>query len=112
MNPTTEERIARQLRLPVVQNVFLSNGVVFETRFTDQAWQTVATNVPSALRSGLQAGDIVTSYIPTAETLDSRDALVAILDREIANGTNRFMFAVQRDGSMWVASVDYADAAE
>lgn len=112
MNPTTEERITRQLRLPVVQNVFLSNGVVFETRFTDQAWQTVATNVPSALRSGLQAGDIVTSYIPTAETLDTRDALVAILDREIANGTNRFMFAVQRDGSMWVASVDYADAAE
>jgi hypothetical protein len=112
MNPTTEERIARQLRLPVVQSVFLSNGVIFETRFTDQTWQTVATNVPSALRSGLQEGDIVTSYIPTAETLDTRDALIAILDREIANGTNRLMFAVQRGGSMWVASLDYADAAE
>jgi len=112
MTPATGQRATVQMRIPVVHVVTLSDGTVFETRFTDQAWQTVVTNVPSASRSGLQQGDIVTSYIPTAETLDTRDSLLGILTREIANGTDRFMFAVQRDGSMWVASVDYADAAE
>ncbi|MBR2573147.1 MAG: protein kinase [Loktanella sp.] len=112
MTPATGQRAAVQMRMPVVHVVALSDGTVFETRFADQAWQTVVTDVPSASRSGLQQGDIVTSYIPTAETLDMRDSLPGILTREIANGTDRFMFAVKRDGSMWVASVDYADAAE
>lgn len=112
MDPATGQRATVQVRIPVVHVVTLSDGTVFETRFADQAWRTVATQVPSASRSGLQQGDIVTSYIPTAETLDTRDSLLGILTREIANGTDRFMFAVQRDGSMWVASVDYADAAK
>jgi hypothetical protein len=112
MNPATKERITHALRIPVVQHVALSNGIVFETRFADQAWRTVATQVPLASQSGLQVGDVVTSYIPTAETLDGRDTLVGIFNREIEKGTDRFMFAVQRDGSMWVAAVDYAGAAE
>ncbi|WP_019953426.1 serine/threonine protein kinase [Yoonia vestfoldensis] len=112
MNPTSGERIERQLTVPVVQTVALSNGVAFETSFADQAWRTVVAAVPTDLGSGLQEGDIVTSYIPTAETLEDRDSLLTILNREIENGTDRFMFAVQRDGSMWVASVTYDDAAE
>ncbi len=112
INPTSGERIERQLDVPVVQTVALSNGVAFETRFSDQAWRTVVTAVPSDQGSGLQEGDIVTSYIPTAETLVDRDSLLTILNREIENGTDRFMFAVQRDGSMWVASITYDDAAD
>jgi hypothetical protein len=112
INPTSGERIERQLAVPVVQTVSLSNGVAFETTFADQAWRTVVTSVPADLGSGLQEGDIVTSYIPTAETLEDRDSLLTILNREIESGTDRFMFAVQRDGSMWVASINYDDAAE
>ncbi|WP_322890436.1 MULTISPECIES: protein kinase domain-containing protein [unclassified Yoonia] len=112
LNPTSGERIERQLSVPVVQTVALPNGVAFETSFADASWRTMVTAVPSDLGSGLQEGDIVTSYIPTAETLTDRDSILTILNREIDNGTDRFMFAVQRDGSMWVASVTFEGAGE
>ncbi|MDO6590941.1 serine/threonine protein kinase [Loktanella sp. D2R18] len=93
--------------LPVSQELVLSNGVSFKSVFADDAWRTTVADMPTDLAGGLQAGDVVVSYIPTAETLTERETLTNIFNRELESDVEQFMFAVQRDGSMWVASLIY-----
>ncbi len=93
--------------LPVSQELVLSNGVSFKSVFADDAWRTTVAEIPTNLAGGLQAGDVVVSYIPTAETLTERETLTNIFNRELESDVEQFMFAVQRDGSMWVASLVY-----
>ena len=106
-DPATDARSEHNLVLPVVQSFALSNGVAFETVFADDAWRTVVTAAPDENSGGLQLGDVMTTYIPTAEPLTERNSLLDIFNREAENGTDRYTFAVQRDGSMWVASMTY-----
>jgi hypothetical protein len=68
--------------------------------------------LPESQSGGLEVGDVITSYIPTSETVDGPDTLFRIFNRESDNGAEQFMFAVQRNGSLWVASLAYAGAAE
>jgi hypothetical protein len=96
--------------LPVSQELTLENGVSFKSVFVGDAWRTTVADMPTDLAGGLQAGDVVVSYIPTSENITDRETLSDIFNREIDNDVEQFMFAVQRDGSMWVASLIYADA--
>ncbi len=61
---------------------------------------------------GLEVGDIITSFIPSSEIINGRDTLLEIFNRELAEGREQFTFAVQRDGSLWVASFGYSGIAE
>ena len=98
--------------LPVVQQVELEDGTIFEAVYAGSGWQTSVVALPESQSGGLEVGDVITSYIPTSETVDGPDTLFRIFNRESDNGAEQFMFAVQRNGSLWVASLAYAGAAE
>lgn len=112
LNPASGEQIEQEWVLPVIQEVALLNGIAFETAFTPEGWRTIVTDMPESSIGGLQIGDVVKSYIPTAEEIKEQDSLRSIFTRELGNGTDQFMFAVERDGSMWVASLNYEGAAD
>ena len=112
LNPASGEQVEQNWVLPVVQQLELLNGVAFETVFAGGEWRTTVAELPTALTGGLQIGDVVRSYIPTAEEIKEQGSLQSIFDRELGNGTEQFMFAVERDGSMWVASLSYAGVEE
>lgn len=98
--------------LPVVQELELLDGSRFETVYMGGDWKTSVVALPDSQTGGLQLGDVITSYIPTSESVNGPDTLMTILDREIENGTAQFMFAVQREGTLWVASLAYSGAEE
>ena len=104
-DPATGDTADHAWVMPVVQQTELLNGVSFETVFTGSNWRTSVVNVPEDKTDDLQVGDIVTMFISTYENIDSRDALATILTREAESGNNELMFAVQRDGVAWVASL-------
>jgi hypothetical protein len=112
LNPASNEQLERDWVLPVVQELALLNGVEFETVFAGDGWRTTVTELPNSITGGLQVGDVVKSYIPTAEAIKEPDSLFSIFDRELGAGTDQFMFAVEREGSMWVASLNYVGAEE
>ena len=105
LNPSSGEAIQQNWILPVVQNVTLPDGTRFETVFAGSGWSTSVVELDAGQTGGLKVGDIITSYIPTGEVMDQRDSLVKLFEREYESGTEQFMFAVQRDGSLWVGSL-------
>jgi serine/threonine protein kinase len=104
--------IEQDATFAIVTGFALENGLAFQVLPDGDTWRTIVTAAPEQAAGGLQLGDIVTSFIPTSEQIDSRDALVDLFNREAENGTERYTFAVQRDGSMWVASLTYAPVAD
>ena len=109
-NPSTGTRAAEPWVLPVVQNVTLADGTAFETSYAGSSWRTIVTSLPSVEAGGLQEGDVVSSYISTSESINDRTTLYDIFNRELTNGVEQFTFAVQRDGSLWIASYTYGGA--
>ncbi|EBA13752.1 serine/threonine-protein kinase [Roseobacter sp. CCS2] len=105
LNPSTGEALQQNWILPVVQTVKLEDGTQFETVFAGSGWRTSVVELDAGQTGGLAVGDVITSYIPTGEVIDQRDSMVDLFEREFDNGTEQFMFAVQRDGSLWVASL-------
>lgn len=105
LNPSSGEAIQHNWILPVVQNVTLLDGTRFETVYAGSGWSTSVVELNADQTGGLKVGDVITSYIPTGEVIDRRDSLVTLFEREFDSGTEQFMFAVQRDGSLWVASL-------
>ena len=112
LNPSSGEAVDQQWFLPVVQELRLSNGTAFRTVFSGSDWVTTVADLPFGENGGLQVGDVVRSFIPTSEIVNDRDTLLSIFNRELGEGTEQFQFAVQRDGSLWVASLTYAGAVE
>ena len=112
VDPASGEATARQWFLPVVQKVELPDGTAFETSFAGSEWRTKVTALSDLQTGDLAVGDVVVSYIPTSETLTERQSMLNLLNREIENGVEQFTFAVQRDGSLWIAPLTYVDAAE
>ena len=112
LNPASGEQIDQEWVVPVTEEVTLLNGAEFETAFTTDGWRAMVTAVPNSSVGGLLVGDVIKSYIPTAEEVGDQDSLRSIFTRELESGTEQFVFAVERDGSMWVASLDYEGAAE
>ncbi len=111
-NSATGEQSDEIWFLPVVQQVELPDGTRFETVFAGSDWQTSVIELADTQSGGLEVGDVITSYIPTSENVDGRDTLFNLFNRESENGAEQFMFAVQRNGSLWVASLAYPGAAE
>ena len=111
-NPATGVAQDQLWFLPVVQEVQLADGTKFETVFAGSGWQTSVVELAESQEGGLVIGDVIMSYIPTSEEVNARDTLFNIFNRESENGAEQFMFAVQRNGSLWVASLAYPGAAE
>lgn len=93
--------------VPVVHETALRDGTTFQTTFVDGAWQTVVTAVPSS-DVELRVGDVVVAYVATSEAITDHVKLREVFQREAELGTNKFNFAVTRDGSMWVIALTYA----
>ena len=109
-DPSTNTIASQPWVLPVVQNVTLGDGTTFEASYAGSGWRTVVTSLPNPEAGGLQVGDVVSSYIATSEALTERTSIFEVFEREIANDVEQFTFAVQRDGSLWIASYTYGGA--
>ena len=107
-DPATGTSTTQDAILPVVYGFALENGTAFEALFVDDTWRTVVTAAPAENIGGLQVGDIVATYISTSDPIGGHDPLLNIFNREAENGTERYTFAVQRDGTMWVAALNYS----
>ncbi|MFQ6549509.1 serine/threonine-protein kinase [Aestuariibius sp. 2305UL40-4] len=90
----------------VVRETSLSNGTRFETRYGGETWVTRLVALPEDARTDIKVGDVLMVYMPTSERIAESDSIAEILDREIAAGIRQVPFAVMREGSMWVVSLD------
>ncbi len=111
-DPSTGTIASQPWVLPVVQDIDLGNGTSFQASFAGSAWQTVVTSLSSEQPSGLRVGDVISSYIPASVAIDDRLSMFEVLNRELSAGVEQFTFAVQRDGSLWVASYTHSGADE
>ncbi len=102
----------RNWSVPIVQRTALLNGIGFETRLIDGEWETRVTSAPESVSSDLQVGDKIIAYMRTSEKVNERTSMLEILEREMAEGESQFSFAVDREGSMWIASLEYARSTE
>ena len=107
IDPATGATSTQAWILPVVQEVVLGDGTIFETSFAGSGWATRVKALPNVQNGGLQVGDVISQYVPASEAIDGRDTLFKVFDRELARGVEQFTFAVQRNGSLWIASFTY-----
>lgn len=105
---TTGEALVKKLRLPVVQQVMLLNGVQFERSKDGDEWATIVTNGNGEAASDLQPGDRIVALMPSNELVDKEEDLATILLRELRAGTTQFNFAVNRGDGMWLVTMRYA----
>lgn len=96
----------RTLTVGKEQHTLLLNGLSFVSRQIDSGWITEVAAVPGA--SNFQVGDTLVSYVSTWEDITGPDTLETILNRELANGTNSFSFAVSRGGEIWIEAFNLA----
>lgn len=92
------EVIRRVETLPVVAQLTLENGLAFESLATPTGSRTVVAAVPAEGAGGLEVGDVVLTYAPTGEKVDSVEVLAEILRRETKNDVATYGFALQREG--------------
>ena len=104
--------VQQSWRLPIIQKTALLNGINFETRLVGDEWITTVTQAPADVSGELKVGDQLIAYMRTSERVDQRTSVKSIMDREIAEGNSQFSFAVSREGTMWIASLEYADNAQ
>lgn len=105
LDPVSGKTDSHDLTVPVLRRLSLGNGTTFESRYTDDAWRSVVVAVPAGDTGGLRVGDVLDSYIPTGQAITAADTLHQIFHSGPAAGADTFTFAVQRDGSKWVASI-------
>jgi len=96
----------RNLTVTKEQHTLLLNGLQFVAREVGGSWITQVSQVPGA--SNFRVGDTIVSYVSTWEDLNGPDTLETILNRELANGTSSFSFAVSRGGEIWIEAFNLA----
>ena len=101
-----EAPVAESAVFDVVRETTLSNGTRFETRYGGETWVTRLVALPDNARADIKVGDVLMVYMPTSERIAESDSIAEILDREMAAGIRQLPFAVMREGSMWVVSLD------
>ncbi len=111
LDPATGVESVESWTLPVVRYTELNNGLRFETRRNGAEWETGIVSLPESGAGDLEVGDVLNSLITTGETIADQENFVSMLDRELGDGQGQMMFAVERGGSMWVASMTYEDEA-
>ncbi|MEJ6402964.1 protein kinase domain-containing protein [Yoonia sp. 2307UL14-13] len=94
--------------LPVVQETELLNGLRFESVFTGTEWRTSVAEVPASLTGDLQVGDVLKGFISGEDVIDGRNTVAEIVERELAEGNQLFIFDVLRGDDRWVAMFNYA----
>ncbi|MEM9248698.1 MAG: protein kinase [Pseudomonadota bacterium] len=103
--------LEQTIALPVIQRTALLNGMAFETRFSNGTWRTRLTSVAGGTETDMAPGDEIVGFMPTNTLIDTRTSLADVMRTEIDKGTTAFVFAVRRDGDMWVSGFDYDPAA-
>lgn len=98
--------VERTLTVSNEQHTLLLNGLQFVAREQGSAWVTQVVNAPA--NSSFRSGDTLVSYVSTWEDLDGPNSLQTILNRELADGTTSFSFAVSRGGEIWIEAFNLA----
>ena len=108
----TGEASKRDIELPALQETLLLNGARFQTNKDGDSWATVVTSGTGQETSDLQPGDHIIALMPNNELIDKQESFPQMLERELEAGTRQFNFAVNRDGEMWLTTMQYAGDAE
>ncbi|SEW42236.1 serine/threonine protein kinase [Cognatiyoonia koreensis] len=95
------------LPIPIRHDYELLNGVGFTSNPTENGWETVVSALPVGVATDMEVGDALVAYIPNSAKIDARTTLMDILESEIAAGTTRFSFVVNRGDSKWVAGLEF-----
>lgn len=93
--------------VPVIQTAALDNGLSFEMAYNGTEWLTTVASVPDSLVDTFQVGDIILSNLTTGETIEGRNTIIEILERELSDGAGEFAFDVQRNDARWLAPFSY-----
>lgn len=97
----------RTLDLSATRETVLANGDRFETRLVDGAWLTTFRTDTTRSNDQLTNGDVVLASMPDNAPISDGAALIDVLVSAVESGTDTLGFVVQRDGSMWFATLNY-----
>ena len=89
-----------------MSEVILFTGDRVRGELVDGKWVVTVVDTASDAGYGVQKGDILVAVMPSGEAVTSPEDLVVLLEREHANGNTAVSIAVQRDGALWLASLD------
>ncbi|MFQ6551262.1 serine/threonine protein kinase [Aestuariibius insulae] len=92
--------------LPVVYETSIYDAARFQSRFDGETWITTVTALSEGIETDLAVGDVLVAYMPTNRRITEPEAVESIAKRELSSSLDRLTFAVQREGSMWVASLN------
>ncbi len=91
---------------PVVYETAIFEDTRFQSRFDGESWITTVTALAEGIETDLAVGDVLVAYMPTNRRITEPEAVETIARRELSSALDRLTFAVQREGSMWVASLN------
>jgi serine/threonine protein kinase len=103
------ETIQQKWQMPIIQETLLLNGASFLTRHDGDTWTTVVTSLPEG-QSKLNIGDRLIASVDTSESLDGRTSFRDVLERGIRKGQDQFNFAVSRDDTTFLVTLNYSGA--
>jgi hypothetical protein len=93
------------LELPVIQETLLLNGIGFRGRMVQGRWQETVVALPKTYEGELRSGDVLVAHVGSGAAIDGKAALATILEKDVKAGLKQDVFAVLRDGTMWVVTI-------
>lgn len=99
--------LEQSIELEVLREIALLNGTRFQIVRGPDAWQTIVVDAAGQSEGGLQLGDQLVSYILTDTLMDGPTSLRDLFETELGAGQTSFNFAVLRDGTTWLATMEY-----
>lgn len=104
-NATTQRFERGLIAVPVVRRMGLADGTLIEARMDGETWVSTVTEVNAAAEDGLVAGDILVAETTTGKTIDTADALEAVMAELVASNADTATYDVLRDGTATTVEV-------
>ena len=100
------EIIRKQVELRIVPQISVADGTTLQIVPTKDGVRPMVTAIADGIETELRVADVIEMYIARNEQMEVGEDIGEMLMGEIATGTRLFNFAVTREGSIWLASLD------
>ena len=97
---TRDDAQVQTITAPVLQRTLFLNGLFFETRFVEGAWQTEVIAAPQNRGIEYRAGDIIVGDLATGTPFNKRTSLPELLKQAVAQNRDVVTLAVRREGQV------------
>ncbi|MEL6208321.1 MAG: hypothetical protein AAFR47_23950, partial [Pseudomonadota bacterium] len=104
-DPLGGQALEANARMAIVYESALPSGLTLQTRWIEDAWQTVIIGTPDDPASTVRVGDVLVAVLPDQAAVTDSDMLRELLTRSIEAGTASLRVAVRREGSIWVETM-------